>query len=78
MSENLISTLPDTPAKAAVIARSKQLTDFKWTPLKEVPTYLRNVGNTVLPAGVEVSGFPRCYQYILTGMAVQEKSVNNL
>lgn len=58
MSQNLIRTLPDTPAKAAVIARSKQLTDFKWTPLRDVPTYLRNVGNTVLPAGVEVTGFP--------------------
>ena len=58
MSQNLIRTLPDTSAKAAVIARSKQLTDFKWTPLRDVPTYLRNVGNTVLPAGVEVTGFP--------------------
>lgn len=54
----LKSTLPDTPAKAATIARSRQLTDFKWTPIRDVPTYLRNVGNTVLPAGVEVTGFP--------------------
>ena len=58
MNYNLISTLPDTPAKAAVIARARQLTDFKWTPLRDVPTYLRIVGNTVLPAGVEVTGFP--------------------
>lgn len=54
----LYSTLPDTKAKAAVIARSRQLTDFKWTPIRDVPTYLRTVGNTVLPAGVEVTGFP--------------------
>ena len=58
MSENLISTLPDTPAKAAVIARARQLTDFKWIPLRDVPNYERSIGNTVLPAGVEVTGFP--------------------
>ncbi len=54
----LNSTLPDTRAKKAIIARSRQLTDFKWTPIRDVPTYLRTVGNTVLPAGVEVTGFP--------------------
>ena len=58
MSNTLFSTLPDTKAKAAVIARSRQLTEFKWTPVRDVPTYLRTVGNTVLPAGVEVKGFP--------------------
>lgn len=58
MSGNLLHTLPDTSAKAAVIARSKQLTDFKWTPLRDVPTYINKVGNTVLPANVELSGFP--------------------
>ena len=58
MSENLFHTIPDTPAKAAVIARSRQLTDFKWTPLRDVPTYLKTIGNTVLPAGVEVTGIP--------------------
>lgn len=55
---SVYGTLPDTPAKAAVIARSKQLTDFKWTPVRDVPTYLRGTGNTVLPAGVPVTGFP--------------------
>jgi len=54
----LTSTLPDTKAKAAVIARSKQFTDFKWTPIKDVPTYLNGIGVTVLPAGVEATGFP--------------------
>ena len=58
MSQDLNRTLPDTPGKAAVIARSKQLTDFKWTPIRDVPTYLNAVGNTVLPAGVEVTGIP--------------------
>lgn len=51
-------TLPDTPQKEAVIARSRQLTDFKWTPVCDVPTYLTKVGNTVLPKGEEVTGFP--------------------
>jgi len=54
----LHSTLPETPAQAAVIARSRQLTDFCWTPLRDVPTYTRTLGNTVLPAGVPVTGFP--------------------
>ncbi len=55
---NLKHTLPDTPQKAAVIARSRQLTDFKWTPICDVPTYTRQDGNTVLKAGVELTGFP--------------------
>ena len=54
----LISTLPSNAAEAAVIARSKQLTDFKWTPLRDVPTFIRAIGQTVLPAGGEVTGFP--------------------
>lgn len=54
----LFSEKPDSKGKAAVIARSKQLTDFKWTPVKDVPTYTRKTGRTVLPANVEVSGIP--------------------
>jgi hypothetical protein len=54
----LHSTLPQTPAQAAVIARSRQLTDFCWTPVRDVPTYIKGTGNTVLPAGVPVVGFP--------------------
>lgn len=51
-------TLPDTPQKQAVIARSRQLTDFKWTPICDVPTYTRKDGNTILPKGEELTGFP--------------------
>ena len=55
----LISTKPKNEAEAAVIARAKQLTDFKWTPVRDVPTYLsEKMGNGVLPAGVEQTGFP--------------------
>lgn len=38
----LKSTLPDTRAKKAIIARSRLLTDFVWTPLRDVPTYDEN------------------------------------
>ena len=54
----LYSTEPKTPAEAAVIARARQLTDFKWTPLRDVPTYTKKQGNTVLKAGAELTGFP--------------------
>lgn len=50
--------LPDTLQKAAVIARARQLTDFKWKPVRDVPSYTRTEGNIVLPAGVELTGFP--------------------
>lgn len=51
-------TEPDTLQKKAVIARSRQLTDFKWTPVRDVPTYMRDKWNTVLKAGTELTGFP--------------------
>ena len=54
----LHSTLPQTPAQAAVIARSRQLTDFCWTPVRDVPSYLKAAGNIVLPVGVPITGFP--------------------
>lgn len=55
---NYNSTLPDTPQKAAIIARARQLTDFKWTPVRDVPTFTLEAGNFVFPAGIEVVGFP--------------------
>ncbi len=55
---NYKHTLPDTPQKAAVIARSRQLTDFRWSPICDVPTYSRVDGNTILPKGKELVGFP--------------------
>lgn len=54
----LISEKPKNQAVAAAIARSRQLTDFKWTPIRDVPTYYTNQGLSVLPAGVEITGFP--------------------
>lgn len=44
--------------KDAALARARLLTDYKWTPVRDVPSYVRDVGNIVLPAGVEVTGFP--------------------
>lgn len=58
MINELKSTIPDTPAKAAVIARAKQAASFKWIPKRDVPTYTRVIGNTVLPEGKVVVGFP--------------------
>lgn len=54
----LISEKPKNQAVAAAIARSRQLTDFKWTPACDVPIYYAKEGLTVLPAGVEITGFP--------------------
>ena len=44
--------------KDAALARVRLATDYKWTPVRDVPNYSRNVGNVVMPAGVEVTGFP--------------------
>jgi hypothetical protein len=49
---------PTTPAQEAALARARQLTDFKWTPIRDVPTFNRSEGQTVLKAGEEVTGFP--------------------
>ena len=52
----LISTKPDTAGKANVLARSAQLTEFKWTPVRNITTYTAKEGKTFLPAGVELTG----------------------
>ena len=52
----LFSTRPDSAGKAAVLARSAQLTDFKWTPVRDITTYTTKEGKTFLPAGVELTG----------------------
>ena len=54
----LTSTKPRNDAEAAALARARQLSDFKWTPVRDVPVYRSVEGQTVLPAGVEVIGFP--------------------
>ncbi len=54
----LISQEPKTAGQAAARARARHITDFKWTPLSDVPTYTKAAGETVLPAGKELSGMP--------------------
>ena len=43
---------------AAAIKRARQLTDFKWTPVKDFPAYTKKDGNFLFPAGEELTGFP--------------------
>lgn len=57
MEIKLYSTLPETEAGKAVLRRARQLTDYEWTPVRDVPTYFKNEA-TVLPAGVPIKGFP--------------------
>ena len=52
----LISAKPNSKGKAAVLARSRQLTEFRWTPLRDIPVYTKATGKTVLCAGVEKQG----------------------
>ena len=52
----LISTKPDSKGKEAVLFRGRQLTEFRWTPLKDIPTYTKTTGKTKLPAGEEQLG----------------------
>lgn len=55
----LTSTLPKTPAEAAVLKRAKLLTDIRWTPITDVPAYMKRENlHTVIPAGVETTGLP--------------------
>ena len=51
-------TEPKTAAEAAVLARCRRLTEFVWTPVRELPTYTRDKGSFTLPAGVPIKGFP--------------------
>lgn len=52
----LISTKPDSKGKEAALFRSRQLTEFVWTPVGEIPTYTKTEGRTKFSAGVEVKG----------------------
>ena len=52
----LVSTKPDSKGKEAVIFRSRQLTEFKWTPAGDIPVYTKATGKTKLSAGVEQQG----------------------
>lgn len=52
----LYSAKPDSKGKEAVIFRSRQLTEFQWTPIRDIPTYTKQIGRTVFPAGMTQSG----------------------
>ena len=54
----LLHTLPETPGQAAVLARALQLTDTRWTPLRDIPSFTRPTGKLWHRAGVEVRGLP--------------------
>jgi len=51
-----ISTQPDSKGKAAAIYRSRQLTEFQWIPVNEIPVYTKKTGKTALRAGEKMSG----------------------
>ena len=53
----LFSTLPQSDSERAALARSRQLTDFSWTPVRDVPTYYKKEV-TMMPEGIEIKGFP--------------------
>ena len=53
----LISTQPQNEGERAALTRSHQLTELVWTPVRDIPTYIKKK-NCVLPAGVPVKGFP--------------------
>ena len=52
----LISTKPDSKGKEAVLYRSRQLTEFQWTPVGNIPVYTKQTGPTVLRAGEPQQG----------------------
>lgn len=52
----LISTKPDSKGKEAVLFRSRQLTEFKWTALGDIPVYKNDIGKTRIVAGEEMQG----------------------
>ena len=59
ITKDYVSTPPQTEWEKAVIARARQLTDFKWIPVRDVPSYIAQTKEyMVLPTGVEIKGFP--------------------
>ncbi len=68
-------TLPSNKYEEAVILRARQLTDFKWTPIRDVPTYKKNIGNTVLKAGQEVTGFPYASTELINKFITENVSI---
>lgn len=52
----LISTKPNSKGKEAALFRSRQMTEFKWTPVADVPCFTKKPEKEMLPAGVEQMG----------------------
>ena len=52
----LISTKPKSKGQEAALYRSRQLTEFRWTPVGDIPVYIKTVGKTKLDAGQEQLG----------------------
>lgn len=52
----LTHTKPDTKGKEAVLFRSRQLTEFAWTPLGDIPVFSKETGKTKLCAGTPQKG----------------------
>ncbi len=45
------STKPNSKGKEAVLYRSRQLTEFSWTPVGDIPVFTKETGKTALHAG---------------------------
>ncbi|MBE7042713.1 MAG: hypothetical protein E7399_04365 [Ruminococcaceae bacterium] len=53
---NLIGTKPDSKGKENVLARARQLTEFVWTPMGDIPAYSKEKGKYFLKKGVPLRG----------------------
>ena len=45
-----------SPGKKAVLQRARQLTEFVWTPLRDVPVFTLDNGKTILRAMRRIKG----------------------
>ncbi|MBR2937190.1 MAG: hypothetical protein IKB80_01660 [Oscillospiraceae bacterium] len=52
----LISTKPDSKGKEAALFRARQITDCRWTPIRDIPYHTKKTGLTKFPAGQENLG----------------------
>ncbi len=55
---NLIRDIPDSEGKKAVIANARQLTEFTFTPLKDIPTATSSKNRSIFEVGKEYKGIP--------------------
>ena len=54
----LFHTLPTTPGQAAALARVAQLTDTRWTPVRDIPAFTIHSEKCWHKAGETVAGMP--------------------